>query len=151
TLALGIGANTAIFSVIHAVLIRPLPYPESNNLFVVNTVIPGFTAFPSLPGRIQDYLAWRKSATAFSSVVAFMPISWNVSGGEDPERIHGAKVSPNFFEALGISMAFGRTFTADEEQPGKEKVAIISDGLWRRRYGGDPGAVGKSIILNGES
>ncbi len=148
TLGLGIGANAAIFGVIDAVLIRPLPYSDPGLLFSVETVIPGLSV-SSLPGRIQDYLAWRKTAPALSAVAALSPAAWNLTGDGDPERISAALVSPNFFDTLGVQMRRGRAFTAEEEQTGKDRVVVISDELWRRRYAADAGILGRNIRLDG--
>jgi putative ABC transport system permease protein len=151
TLALGIGANTAIFSVVYAVLLRPLPYAEPDQLFSVEVVVPPLRdRFPSLPVRIQDFFQWRKADTAFSSVAALNPAGWNLTGAGDPERAGGARVSANFFSLLGVRMAHGRAFAPDEEQPGRDRVVVISHDLWTRRYGADPAVVGKTILLNGE-
>jgi predicted permease len=152
TLALGIGANTAIFSVVYSVLLKPLPYSEPEQIYSVEAVIPEIRdQLASLPVRIQDYLEWRKADTVFSAVAALTPAEWNLTGDGEPERLGGARVSTNFFTFLGVPIAHGRGFVQDEEQPGRDKVVVISDALWRRRYGSDPGLIGNSINLNGES
>ena len=148
TLALGIGANTAIFSLIYSVLLKPLPYPGQDRIYSAETVIPGRNSLDSLPMRVQDYLEWRKADTAFESVAALTPAQWNLTGDGEPERLGGALVSANFFTFLGAAPQRGRTFTADEETRGKEKVVVISDSLWRRRYGADPAIIGKTLMLN---
>src|SRR5262252_10081891 len=112
TLALGIGANTGIFSVVYAVLLKPLPYRESNRLFTSQVELadrPG-TDFPRLSGTIQQYLEWRTTATLFSDVAAVRPERWNVTGDGEPERIEGAMVSINFFSSVGVRVALGREF-----------------------------------------
>src|SRR5215475_13663083 len=96
TLALGVGANTAVFSVVYATLLRPLPYPDAERIYGVEVVIPERSL--SFAGRIQDYLEWRKASTAFSAVAALRPGGWNLTGNGEPERIEGAQVSVNFFE-----------------------------------------------------
>src|SRR5262245_31528171 len=149
TLALGIGANTAVFSVVYATLLKPLPYPEAERIYGVEVVIPERNL--SLAGRIQDYLEWRKADTAFSSVAALRPGGWNLTGNSEPERVSGAHVSANFFEFLGVPPALGRGFAQEEETPGADRVVVISDALWRRRYGADPNLVGGSIELNGQN
>jgi putative ABC transport system permease protein len=148
TLALGIGANTAIFSLIYSVLLKPLPYPGSERIYSAETVNPGRNALESMPMRVQDYLGWRTADTAFESVAALTPALWNLTGDGEPERLGGALVSANFFTFLGVVPERGRTFTADEETPGKENVVVISDSLWRRRYGADPAIIGKTLMLN---
>jgi putative ABC transport system permease protein len=150
TLALGIGANTAVFSVVYAALLKPLPYPAAERLFSVEVAIPGQNQFSRMPVRIQDYLEWRRANTAFSAVAALTPADWNLTGNGEPERASGARVSSNFFLFLGVAPAMGRSFTSEEETAGRDLVVVISDGLWRRRYGSDPSVVGTSIDLNGQ-
>ncbi len=151
TLALGIGANTAIFSVVYAVLLKPLPYQDPGQLYSVQIVIPERRAqFSSVPVTVQAFLEWRKTMTDFAAVGALRPWECNLTGGE-PERLGGARVSANFFSLLGVPVARGRSFAADEETPGKENVVVISDGLWRRRYGADPGVIGRTININGRN
>jgi putative ABC transport system permease protein len=152
TLALGIGANAAIFSVVYAVLLKPLPYFRADRIYSVGVVIPERRdQFASLPARIQDFLEWRKANTAFSAIADLTPAEWNLTGDGEPERIGGARVSANFFSFLGVPMAHGRGFVPEEEQTGRDRVAVISDALWRRRYGADPALIGRSINLGGES
>jgi putative ABC transport system permease protein len=147
TLALGVGANTAVFSVVYATLLKPLPYPEAERLYGVEIVIPERSL--SFAGRIQDYLEWRKAADAFSAVAALRPDGWNLTGNGEPERVEGAQVSVNFFDFLGVAPSLGRGFVPEEETPGEDSVVVISDALWRRRYGADPNLVGRTIELNG--
>lgn len=152
TIALGIGANTAIFSVVHAVLLKPLPYAQPEQIYSVEVVIPERRSqFSSLPVTIQVYQEWRKADTAFSAMAALRPWECILTGEGEPERIGGARVSTNFFSFLGVRIARGRRFSTDEEQLGKERVVVISDSLWRRRYGADPALVGRSIDVDGES
>ena len=148
TLALGIGANTAIFSLIYSVLLKPLPYPAPGRVFSVEMILPRQNAFSSLPMRVQDYLEWRKANTAFESVAALTPALWNLTGDGEPERLGGALVSANFFSFLGATPQRGRGFSAEEETSGKQNVVVISDSLWRRRYGADPAVIGKTLMLN---
>ena len=148
TLALGIGANTAIFSLIYAVLLKPLPYPAAERVFSVETMLPRQDTSSSLPMRVQDYLEWRKAKGSLESIAALTPAQWNLTGDGEPERLGGALVSPNFFSFLGATPERGRGFSAEEETPGKDNVVVISDSLWRRRFGADPAVVGKTIMLN---
>jgi putative ABC transport system permease protein len=151
TLALGIGANTAIFSVVYAVLLKPLPYASPEQIYAVEVVVPERTSqFASLPVTVQAYLDWRKAETAFPSMTVLRPWECNLTGDAEPERLGGARVSANFFSFLGVPVARGREFYAAEEQPGKEHVVVISDQLWRRRYGADPAVIGRAIDINGE-
>jgi putative ABC transport system permease protein len=151
TFALGIGANTAILNAVYAVLLKPLPYSHPEQIYSVEVVIPQWhDQLPSLPVRVQDYLESRHADTVFSTVAALTPAEWNVTGSGEPEHVGGAQVSSNFFSFLGVPVSRGRGFLPEEEQPGKDKVVVISDGFWRRRYGSDPGVIGKTINLNGE-
>src|SRR5260221_6205601 len=152
TLALGIGANTAIFSVVYAVLLKPLPYSQPDQIYSAEVVIPERRSqFSSLPVTVQVYLEWRKTNTAFGAMTALTPWECNLTGDGEPERLGGARVSANFFSFLGVPIARGRGFSAGEEQPGRDTVVVISDGLWRRRYGSDPALIGRSIRVNGAS
>jgi predicted permease len=152
TLALGVGANTAVFSVVYATLLKPLPYPEAERIYSVESAISERRGqSSSLPMRIQDYLEWRQASGAFSAVAALRPGGWNLTGNGEPERVGGAQVSANFFEFLGAPPALGRGFAPEEESPGADKVVVISDALWRRRYGADPNLVGRTIELNGQN
>lgn len=152
TIALGIGANTAIFGVVYAVLLRPLPYVQPEQVYSVEVVVPERRSqFSSLPVTIQVYQEWRKANTAFAVMSALRPWECILTGEGEPERLGGARVSANFFSFLGVPIARGRGFSADEEQLGKERVVVISDSLWRRRYGADPALIGRSIDVNGES
>jgi putative ABC transport system permease protein len=148
TLALGVGANTAVFSVVYATLLKPLPYPEAERLYAVEIVLPERNL--SFAGRIQDYLEWRKADTAFSAVAALQTAGWNLTGSGEPERVGAARVSANFFDFLGVPPALGRGFALEEETPGADRVVVISDALWRRRYAADPNLVGQTIELDGQ-
>ncbi|HYN10075.1 MAG TPA: ABC transporter permease [Vicinamibacterales bacterium] len=152
TLALGIGATTAIFSVVYSVLFKPLPYTEPEQIYAAEIVVPERREqFPSLPASVQAYLTWRDARSDFSDMATLRPWECNLTGDVEPERVGGARVSANLFSFLGVSLASGRGFAADEEQPGNERVVVISDALWRRRYGADSTLVGRSISINGES
>ncbi len=149
TLALGIGANTAIFSVVNAILLRPLSYKEPDRLVLINHNYPklDLKASVSAPG----YAHYRDHAQSFESVAAVTNWNVNLTGDGEPERLQGMAVTSNFFSTLGAETARGRVFVPEEDQPGGNHVVILSDGLWRRRFGGDPALVGRSITLNGES
>lgn len=151
SLALGIGTNAAIFGAVYAVLLKPLPYFQPDQIYRAGVVIPERRdQFASLPVRIQDFLEWRKASTVVSAIADLVPAEWNLTGDGEPERIGGARVSANFFSFLGVPIARGRAFTSDEEEPGRDRVVVISDALWRRRYGEDPGIIGRRIELNGQ-
>jgi putative ABC transport system permease protein len=152
TLALGIGANTAIFSVINAVLLNSLPYKEPGRIAMLWGKNPqlhlNMTEFPI---AYSDFIDLRAQSQSFESLSALYPNSVNLAGDAAPEHVGGANVSANFFQMLGIAPALGRSFLSDEEQLGKDKVVILSNDLWQRRFGSDPGLVGKTIRLDGES
>ena len=150
TLALGIGANTAIFSIINAVLLRPLPYPDADRIMVLNeSAGPGQDFAVALP----DYLDWRNDNTVFEHLAATHKESRNLSGipGRDPERISGAAVTRNFFNVVGLSPEIGRTFSEDEDKAGAPPVVVISDRLWRRAFNADPSVLGGSITLHDQT
>ena len=147
TLALGIGANTAIFSIVNAVLLRPLPYPDANRIMVVNESSgPGQDYSCALP----DYLDWQKDNTVFEHLAATHKESLNLSGipGRDPERVSGAAVTRNFFNVVGIGPEIGRIFSEDEDKAGAPPVVVISDRLWHRSFNADPSVLGRSITLH---
>ena len=151
TLALGIGANTAIFSVVYAALLQPLPYETPDQLYSVEVVIPDRREMSSVPVRVQDYLEWSRAETVFSAVAALTPGEWNLTGDGEPQRVGAARVSTNFFATLGVPPAHGRTFLPEEQQPGRDRVAIISDALWRSRFAANPAVLRSTIVLNGDS
>ncbi len=152
TLALGIGANTAIFSVVNGVLLRSLPYTDPDRLVMVWAENPSvtFRGGHNLPPSNADVVDWRNQNHVFEHIAVYLVTSFNVSGREEAERVGAAMVSSDLFQALGVQPLFGGTFTAEEDQPGKNHVGLISYGLWRRRFGADPALVGKTITLNGE-
>ena len=152
TLALGIGANTAIVNVAYAVLVKPLPYARPGEIHSAQIVIPERRAqFASIPVSIQAFQAWRDAPTVLSGVAALRPWECTLTGDGEPERVGGARVSSNFFAMLGVPVARGRGFSSEEEQTGRERVVVISDALWRRRYAADPRLVGQSITINGNA
>ena len=145
TLGLGIGANTAIFSVVNAVLLRPLPYPEPSNLVDVAERRPnGAPNVVSYP----NFLDWQK-AGALESMALCRTLWLNIGGAERPERIVGALVSAEYFRVLGLAPAAGRYFLQGEDTPGRDRLAVISHGLWQRRFGADPAIVGRSLTVDG--
>jgi len=150
TLALGIGANTAIFSIVNAVLLRPLPYPDADRIMVLNESSgPGQNYAVALP----DYFDWQKESTVFEHLAATHKESRNLSGipGRDPERISGAAVTRNFFDIIGLPPEIGRTFSEDEDKSGGPPLVVISDRLWRRTFGADPSVLGRAITLHDQS
>ena len=152
TLALGIGANTAIFSMVNAVLLKPLPYHQPDRLMMVWADNPTFNlGIHELPPSQRDVVDWRQRAQSFEQVAGISSVQMDLSQNGELKRIGAVSVTANFFPTLGVSPARGRSFTAEEEQPGKDKVVVISDGLWQREFGGDPGILGTTINLNNES
>lgn len=148
TLALGIGANTAIFSVVNGILINPLPFPESGQLVSAFESIPNFKN-----GSISypNFVDWRRMNTTFSSIAAYRSTGFNLAGQGEPERLHGEMVSAGFFEILGVKPLLGRTFTADEDRLGANPTVMITEGLWKRKFGGARDIIGKRLLLEGES
>ena len=150
TLALGIGANTAIFSVVNSVVLRPLAYRNPDRLFSIHEVIPKVSnLYPELPVNPLHYLEWRKRCTSFEQVAELGIYGPNLTGMGQPEQLGGARVSANFLPMLGIQPQLGRGFLEEEDQPGHGDVVILTDSLWRRRFGADPSIVGKNITLEG--
>jgi len=150
TLALGIGANTAIFSVINGVLLRPLAFHEPDRLFMLWTDNPAYQlGFHELPATNADLPEWRATATSFEQLAAFQSNTADISGGGDPERIGWVEASANLLPLLGVQPLLGRQFSTEEERPGKDRVAIISYALWQKRFGGDPEILSKTIAING--
>src|SRR5213595_374139 len=150
TLALGIGANTAIFSIVNAVLLRPLPYPDADRIMVLSESSgPGQDYSVALP----DYFDWRNENTVFEHLAATHKESRNLSGipGRDPERVSCASVTRNFFNIIGLPPELGRTFSQDEDKVGAPPVAVISDRVWRRVFNADPGVLGRSITLHDQN
>jgi putative ABC transport system permease protein len=147
-LALGIGANTAIFSVVNAVLLRPLPFPDPDRLMMVLSSNPG-KGYPENPVSPPDFLDWRAQNRAFEGMAAFDPSAFNLNEGTEPERIPGARVSASFLGLVGVKPILGRDFLEEEDRDGAEPVVLIAHGLWIRRFGSDSGIVGRTILLNG--
>src|SRR5579863_5048146 len=150
TLALGIGANTAIFSVVNALLLRALPYPHATRLVAlgIDDRARGYTTGPYSFIRHRDMAEHNH---AFAELAAYCFDRFNLTGGDQPEQLQGARITYNFLSALGIHPAIGRDFLPSEDQPGGRPVVLISQALWQRRFGSDPNVVGGAIILNSVS
>ncbi len=148
SLAIGIGANTAIFSVINALLLRPLPYPDADRLVILWNRSPGLNVEQDWfsPGQYLDVKAENQ---VFETVCVSIGASFNLTGQGGPEHIDGARVSSGFFQLFGARPFLGRVFLPEEDQPGRPATAILSQGFWQRRFGGDPGVIGRTLILNG--
>ncbi len=147
TLAIGIGANTAMFSVVDSILLRPLPYPDSDRLVVVWEKPPGGTRNVV---SAANFLDWRDQNRVFDNIVATANRSFNLTGKDQPERIQGMHVSWDFFEILGTKPLMGRSFIPDDDRPGAGRVAMLSSGLWQRKFGGDSNLIGTSLTVDGE-
>lgn len=147
TLALGTGVNTALFSIVNAVLLRPLPFPEADELVLIWRAEPPGLEFGS--ASYARYVDWRARNRTFDEMGAVAPMGLTLTGREAPERIAGAQASASFFRALGASPAIGRWFTDDEDAPGAPRVVVLSHALWTRRFGGSSDVLGTAITLNG--
>jgi len=149
TLALGIGANTAIFSVVNSVLLKPLPFKDPNRLVIIWENDTKNRATNS-PVSLSDFVDWKDQTGAFEQIAAWRFLYFNLSGRDEPERVQGLTVSASFLPLLGAQVQLGRTFLPEEEQIGRDKVVVLSDALWRRRFGEDPSLVGQKIDIEGE-
>ena len=147
TLALGIGANTAIFSAVNAVLLKPLPFPESEQLLdLAETFKPDGWGSVSAP-TLED---WRNQNTVFTGIAAYSNTSFNLQGSDTPQRIPGLNVSANYFDVLGVRPTLGRAFLPGEDVAGRERVVVLSDDLWRRNFAANPDIINQTIPLNGQ-
>jgi putative ABC transport system permease protein len=147
TLAIGIGVNAAMFSVINTVLLRPLPFPDSQRIVLVWDTDPNRNVNRGIASP-AEFLDWRDQNHVFEELSAWRTWYYNLTGTGEPEQVWGVHASGNFFRLLGVTPILGRDFIAEEEQAGHDQVVIITYGLWQRRYGGDPGIIGRSILLD---
>jgi predicted permease len=150
SLAIGIGANTAIFSVTNALILRPLPYPNADRIAILWQSSPGLNV-PQDWFSIGQYLDIKADNTAFERVAPAIGASFNLTGEGRPERVDGVRVSSSFFPLFGARPALGRVFTEEEDQPGRTSSVILTHGFWQRRFGGDRNVVGKTLTLNGNN
>ena len=148
TLTLAIGATTTIFSIVDAVLLQPPPFPDPDRLVTLWQTDPENDNRP-VQGAPANFMDWREQARSLAHVAAIEPWSFDFTGAGEPEVLYGSLVTEGFFEALGSSAAYGRTFLPDEFRAGSQ-VVVLTDGLWQRRFGGDPGILGQSLLLDGE-
>lgn len=148
-LALGIGANTAIFSVVNGVLLKPLPFPEAERVMsIASTAISA--GYPRIKVSAADFLDWQAQNSVFSEMALIRTtLSYNLSGIQEAERLQGAPVTVNLFTLLRVTPLLGRTFTAPEAEQGRNRVVVLSHGLWQRRFGADRTIIGRSVRLNG--
>ena len=143
-LGLGIGANTAIFSIINAVVLRPLPYRDPEQLMTI-------LHEGSNPVAPANYFDLAEQSRSFEGIAAAQWWEPNLTGRDQPEHLRGLKLTAQMFQVLGVSPALGRTFNPDEDQPGRDRVVVLSNRLWQRRFGGEPGVVGQQVTIDGES
>ena len=147
TFAVGIGANTAVFSVVNGVLLRPLPYPDSDRITLVwvdnrrEKIKEDITSYP-------NYRDWRDQNSSYAMLAGYSDAAFALTGAGEPERLMGAETTANFFDVMGVKPMIGRVYGVENETPGKDAVAVISYGLWQRRFGGTPDVLGKTITLN---
>jgi putative ABC transport system permease protein len=150
-LALGIGANSTMFSVVNAVLLRPIPWENPErlvNLLEVNAKQGGYLTAASK----ANYKDWREQSRVLEHMAAFRAVHYNLADAHaEPERVPGMSVSAEFFPLIGVKPALGRDFLPQDEQPGRDHVVLLTNGLWRRRYGADPAIAGRTITVEGES
>jgi putative ABC transport system permease protein len=146
-LALGIGAATAMFSIVNSVLLRPLPFRDADRLVMLeNRWLPRFPRFEATP---RDFVTWKEESHSYTEIAAFRPGSFNLTDGDIPERVPGMRVSANLTQLLGVAPILGRGFTAEEDAPGKNLVVLLSHSLWLRRFAADPSVVGRDVRMNG--
>jgi len=148
TLALGIGANTALFSVVNGVLLNPLAYPHSDRLVVIYATIAGLD---SAPIEYPNFLDWQRDSRSFASMAAYRSEDYTFIGNGEGERLDGYMISASFFDTLGIMPVLGRTFRVDDDQIGAAPVVVLSGGFWKRKFGSSPDSIGKPITLNGSA
>jgi predicted permease len=148
TLALGIGANAALFSIVNGVLLNPLPFPNPDELYAVYSKT---TSFEQSSISYPNFLDWQKQNHSFAALGAFRADDFNMTGAGEPERLHGHMISANFFPSLGLTPIVGRDFRPEEDRAGAGPLAILGDGLWKRKFASSPEVAGKNITLNGKS
>jgi putative ABC transport system permease protein len=149
SLAIGIGANTAIFSLVNGVLLRPLDFPDPRRLVAISISTPQFGNGEPLPINLGQLVEWRKRTHSFEGIGAYRNTTMSLIGDGRPELIPGAQVSANFFDVLGVQPRLGRSFLEQEDHFGQHQVVVLADSIWRRRFGGDPSIVGRKISLGG--
>ena len=148
TFAIGIGVNTAVFSVFNGVILRSLPYPDADRITMVwmdnrpQNIKEDITSYP-------NYRDWRDQSSSYAHLAAFTDSAFNLTGADQPERLNGAMATANFFEVMGVRPILGRLFTEAQETPGNDAVVVLSHGLWQRKFGGTSSVLGQTITLNG--
>jgi hypothetical protein len=149
TFALCLGANVALFAVVNAVLLRPLPFPQPDRLVMVANAYPKAGVTEAVGVSVPHYLERRAGIAAFAEAAAYRDGGETIGESGAPDRVDGMNVTPSFFPVLQVKAALGRTFSEEEGTPGKNNVVVISDGLWRQKFGADPTAIGRPVRLGG--
>jgi len=147
TLSLGIGANTAIFSVVNGVLLRPLPYKDADRLVALWENVPEHGRWRAAPANFFD---WKKQNTVVEDMSVYGGSPMTLTGQGEPEQLQGARVGSGYFNVIGVAPIRGRAFLPEEYEPGKGQVVILGHSLWQRRFGADENIVGKTITLDGD-
>src|ERR1700728_4750604 len=150
TIALAIGANITIFSIVNAVLVRPLPFRNPSTLVQVAEKNDKLH-LPSFGSSVLNFIDWREQNHSFQQLGAISYANYTLTGSGDPEQFSGNPISPALTRVLGLTPIAGRDFNADAEKPGAPPVVMIGEGLWKRRFGSDPAVVGRTITLNGQA
>ncbi len=148
TFAVGIGVNTAVFSVFNGVLLRPLPYPDADRITMM-WLDNRPQAIKEDIGSYPNYRDWREQNTTYAHVAAFTGAAFTLTGSEEPERIRGARTTANFHDVIGLKPVIGRLYTEEQEKTGNDAVVLLSHGLWQRKFGGAADVIGKTVVLNG--
>ncbi|MGH9520446.1 MAG: ABC transporter permease, partial [Terriglobales bacterium] len=150
TLAVGLGAATAMFALVEGVLLRPLPYREPGQLVTIREVIPTQTRqYPTLPVNYLSFDAWRRDARSFSGFALVHPAAMDLTSGPEPQQVVGDQVSANFFALLGVGPVLGRGFEPGEDAPGRNRVLVLTQGLAQQQFGSASAALGRTLILDG--
>ena len=151
TLAVGVGANVAIFAIVNAVLLRPLPIPDSERLVILRHAAPGLAQLDELPVSDALHFLYADESRTLGGVAAYRDEQVSFTGPENPQRVEASNVTASFFDVLRTPPRLGRSFTTEEDRPGAAPVIVLSDGLWRSRFGAEPGVVGRVVEIDGES
>jgi putative ABC transport system permease protein len=150
-LTVGIGANTAMFSIVDGILLRALPFYEPEQLYAIQESVPKFANIaPDFPANAWHFREWRKRWSAAEELALVDSLTFNLTSDGEPERVEAARISANLFPMLGVQPELGRGFLAEEDQDGRDRVILLSDGLWRRRYHADPGVLGRKVVLDNQ-
>src|SRR6185369_8827683 len=147
-LTLGIGANSAIFSFVNAILLRSLPYSNADRLVRIYSTSPG-KEVRTFTTSYPDFVDWKNNNQVFDDMAAWARGSATLTGTDNPERFDTALVTPGFFNVLGVTPQLGRVFTSEDDKPGSNQVVVLSNGVWQNRFGADPNVTGKTLTLEG--